>query len=44
MIPIDTKFRDASNEQTPPSLYAPKSRGVLAYQSLLIHLQQLELG
>ncbi|WP_404402005.1 ParA family protein [Idiomarina seosinensis] len=41
MIPIDTKFRDASNEQLPPSLYAPKSRGVLAYQSLLTHLQQL---
>jgi chromosome partitioning protein len=41
MIPIDTKFRDASNEQLPPSLYAPKARGVLAYQSLLTHLQQL---
>jgi len=41
MIPIDTKFRDASNQQLPPSVYAPKSRGVLAYQSLLTHLQQL---
>ncbi|RUO77064.1 ParA family protein [Idiomarina seosinensis] len=41
MIPIDTKFRDASNQQLPPSLYAPKARGVLAYQSLLTHLQQL---
>lgn len=41
MIPIDTKFRDASNNQQPPSIYAPNSRGVLAYQSLLTHLQQL---
>jgi len=41
MIPIDTKFRDASNHQLPPSIYAPKSRGVLAYTSLLTHLQQL---
>lgn len=41
MIPIDTKFRDASHERLPPSIYAPRSRGVLAYQSLLTHLQQL---
>ncbi|MCA1766730.1 MAG: ParA family protein [Idiomarina sp.] len=44
MIPIDTKFRDASNEQQPPNVYAPKSRGVLAYQSLLTNLQQLAAG
>lgn len=44
MIPIDTKFRDASNEQLTPSAYAPKSRGVLAYQSLLTHLKQMEAG
>lgn len=43
MIPIDTKFRDASNEQQPPSVYAPGARGVLAYQSLLTHLQQKEV-
>ncbi|HAS15253.1 MULTISPECIES: ParA family protein [Idiomarina] len=43
MIPIDTKFRDASNEQQPPSVYAPKARGVLAYQSLLTNLQQLDV-
>lgn len=43
MIPIDTKFRDASNEQQPPSVYAPGARGVLAYQSLLTHLQQREV-
>ncbi|EAQ31866.1 MULTISPECIES: ParA family protein [Idiomarina] len=43
MIPIDTKFRDASNEQLPPSMFAPQSRGVLAYQTLLTYLQQLNL-
>ncbi|MCO4321683.1 ParA family protein [Aliidiomarina quisquiliarum] len=38
MIPVDTKFRDASAEHTPPSLHAPKARGVLAYTQLLQHL------
>lgn len=35
MIPVDTKFRDASTAQTPLSLYAPRSRGVFAYNGLL---------
>ena len=35
MIPIDTRFRDASRENKTPSSYAPNSRGVVAYRSLL---------
>lgn len=42
LIPIDTKFRDASSAQTAPSVYAPKARGVYAYTSLLRHLRLLE--
>ncbi|EKE80817.1 ParA family protein [Idiomarina xiamenensis] len=42
MIPVDTKFRDASRAQQVPSQFAPKSRGVLAYQSLLTHVLQLD--
>src|SRR5690554_784459 len=38
MIPVDTKFRDASAAHTPPSLHAPNTRGVLAYTQLLQHL------
>lgn len=38
MIPVDTKFRDASAAHTPPSMFAPKARGVLAYSQLLEHL------
>lgn len=41
VIPVDTKFRDASVAQTPPSVYAPKSRGVFAYNTLLTYLEQL---
>lgn len=40
VVPVDTRFRDASQAQSPPSLYSPKTRGVYAYQSLLSHLQQ----
>ncbi|WP_018693199.1 ParA family protein [Algicola sagamiensis] len=40
VIPVDTKFRDASLAQQPPSTYAPKSRGVFAYSTLLTYLQQ----
>jgi chromosome partitioning protein len=35
VIPIDTKFRDASKSGLPPPLYAPRARGVLAYTDLL---------
>lgn len=34
MIPVDTKFRDASRAGAPPNLYEPESRGVEAYRSL----------
>jgi chromosome partitioning protein len=43
LIPIDTRFRDASQAQSPPSVYCPKSRGVFAYAKLLSHLQKLEI-
>lgn len=34
-IPTDTKFRDASVAQMPASFFAPKCRGVFAYDKLL---------
>lgn len=42
VIPVDTRFREASQAQSPPSLFCPKSRGVYAYSSLLKHLQKQE--
>lgn len=42
VIPIDTKFRDASLVHIPPSIYAPGSRGTYAYETLLNHLDALE--
>jgi len=42
VIPIDTKFRDASHLHVPPSIYAPESRGSQAYLSLLDYLLQQE--
>mgnify|MGYP000111978345 CR=1 FL=1 len=42
LIPVDTRFRDASQAQSPPSMYCPKSRGVFAYAKLLSHLLKLE--
>ena len=41
VVPVDTKFRDASVAQTPPNVYAPASRGVFAYNTLLTYLLQL---
>lgn len=41
LIPVDTRFRDASQAQSPPSVHCPKSRGVFAYAKLLSHLQKL---
>ncbi|MBI2379390.1 MAG: ParA family protein [Gammaproteobacteria bacterium] len=35
VVPMDTKFRDASNLHMPPSLLAPSCRGVRAYKRLL---------
>ena len=43
LIPVDTKFRDASQAQSPPSVYSLKSRGVFAYAKLLSYLQKLEI-
>lgn len=40
MVPIDTKFRDASAAQTPPSIYFANARGVVAYKKLLDYLLQ----
>lgn len=38
-IPIDTKFRDASRAGVPPHLFSAKSRGVEAYHSLFLRLE-----
>ncbi len=35
MIPVDTRFRDASKQGETPSSYDPQARGVQAYKSLL---------
>jgi chromosome partitioning protein len=35
MVPVDTRFRDASRKGVPPSAYDPNARGVNAYRSLL---------
>lgn len=37
-IPVDTRFRDASQAQSPASVVYPKCRGVFAYQKLLMTL------
>lgn len=42
VIPVDTRFREASQAQTPPSVFCPKSRGVYAYDSLLKYVQGLD--
>ncbi len=41
VIPIDTKFRDASYKGEPPSINSPDSRGVFAYKMLLKYLENL---
>ncbi len=38
MIPVDTRFRDASKQGLPPSVSAPEARGVEAYRALLKQL------
>ncbi|AWL11298.1 Sporulation initiation inhibitor protein Soj [Saliniradius amylolyticus] len=40
VIPVDTRFRDASQALTPPPVYCPKSRGVIAYERLLTSIEQ----
>ncbi len=42
MIPVDTKFRDASKAGVPPHLYEADSRGVEAYRSLYKWLMRKE--
>lgn len=42
VIPVDTRFRDASQAQSPPSLYCAKSRGVFAYAKLLKYVLELD--
>ncbi|MEO2266879.1 ParA family protein [Pseudoalteromonas pernae] len=44
VIPVDTKFRDASLAQQVPSEHCPKARGVQAYRALLDYLQNKHLG
>ena len=39
VIPIDTKFREASRAGLPPAIYDPRARGVRAYGALLEDLQ-----
>lgn len=39
VIPVDTKFREASRAGVPPPMYDPRPRGVLAYAGLLEALQ-----
>ena len=35
VIPVDTKFREASSKGTPLSIMVPQSRGAIAYNKLL---------
>jgi chromosome partitioning protein len=42
VVPIDTKFRDASLQRMPPSYHSPKCRGVFAYETLLKYLLRLD--
>ncbi len=39
VIPVDTKFREASRAGLPPASYAPRARGMQAYADLLQDLQ-----
>ena len=40
VIPIDTKFRDASRDGLPLNVVAPQSHGIAAYRALLAFLQR----
>lgn len=44
MIPIDTKFRDASRAGVPPPQYIASARGVKAYHALLKYLLSQSAG
>lgn len=42
VIPVDTRFRDASQQHIPANILFPESRGVKAYQMLLADLLMFE--
>lgn len=42
IIPIDTRFREASRVGLPPAIFDPRARGVLAYAELLEELIQVQ--
>lgn len=42
VIPVDTKFRDASLDHLPISMYSQHCRGAFAYETLLNYLLQIE--
>ncbi|MCM2678991.1 ParA family protein [Echinimonas agarilytica] len=44
VIPVDTRFRDASLEHVPPSIFAAQARGVVAYRELLDDLIDLHVA
>ena len=44
LIPVDTKFREASRAGLPPSIFDPRGRGVQAYTRLLEEMLQGGLG
>jgi chromosome partitioning protein len=44
VIPIDTRFREASRAGMPPAIFDPRARGVQAYASLLEQLVQRQPG
>jgi len=43
VIPVDTKFRDASFQHLPISVHSRNCRGAFAYETLLNYLLQIEL-
>ncbi|MCG8426851.1 MAG: ParA family protein [Chromatiales bacterium] len=42
VIPVDTKFREASRAGLPPAIFDPRGRGVMAYSELLSYLQSAD--
>ena len=42
VVPIDTKFRDASLAMKSPVVHCPRARGVYAYMALLDHVLKLD--
>lgn len=44
LVPVDTKFREASRAGIPPAIFDPKARGVQAYTRLLEEMLQGSLG